>query len=194
MADDEDPGVRPGGKGFPPPEVYRAIKLVVFDVDGVLTDGRIVLDAHGVESKFFHVRDGSGMTFLRKADLLLALVTGRSSPVVDVRARELDIPAARVKQGARVKLPVFRELLAETGLAAAQAAFVGDDLIDLPVLEAAGLACCPGDAHPEVRRACHVIATRPGGRGGARQICEHLLKQRADGSWEKAIGRYLDRI
>ncbi|MFH0938171.1 MAG: HAD hydrolase family protein [Planctomycetota bacterium] len=193
MIDDKDLLALPGGKGFPPPEVYQAIKLVVFDVDGVLTDGRIVLNADGIESKFFHARDGSGMTFLHLADLLLALITGRSSPVVDARARELHIPPSRVKQGAKVKLPVFRQLLSETGCSAAQTAFVGDDLIDLSVLELVGLACCPQDAHADVRRACHVIATRSGGRGGVRQICEHLLKQRVDGSWEKAIERYLGR-
>lgn len=193
MADEGVLAVRPGGRGFPPVETYRALKMVVFDVDGVLTDGRIILDANGVESKFFHVHDGSGISFLHKADLRVALLTGRTSPVVDARARELRIPPALVKQGAPVKLPAFTRLLEENGLAAREVAFVGDDIVDLPVLELAGLACCPADGHPDVMRVCHAVAQRNGGQGGARAICEHLLKRRADGSWEKAIERYLGR-
>jgi 3-deoxy-D-manno-octulosonate 8-phosphate phosphatase (KDO 8-P phosphatase) len=193
MADDNGYGVLPGGRGFPPVEVYRAIRMVVLDVDGVLTDGRIILDANGVETKFFNVRDGLGIAFLHKADLAVALLTGRSSPVVDIRARDLHIPPALVKQGVPRKLPAFTRLLEENGLAPRQAAFIGDDIIDLPVLELAGLACCPADAHPDVVKACHVIAQRSGGQGGVRAICEHLLKRRADGSWEKAIDRYLGR-
>ena len=182
--------VRPGARGFPPVEVYRALKLIVFDVDGVLTDGRIVFDANGVESKCFHVRDGSGIAFLHRAGLKVALITGRSSPVVEARARDLHIPLELVKQGAKIKLPVFTQLLAETGVRQAETAFVGDDLIDLPVLEAVGLACCPGDAHPAIMNVCHAIAKLGGGRGGARQLCEHILQRRGDGSWERALGRY----
>jgi len=193
MADESALTVRPGGRGFPPLATYRAIKLVVFDVDGVLTDGRIILDSGGAESKFFHVRDGSGICFLQKADLLVGLLTGRSSPVVDARARDMNIPPRLVKQGAAFKLPAFLQLLQENGLVPGEAAFVGDDIIDLPVLETAALACCPADGHPEVVQACHVVAQRNGGCGGARAICEHVLKQRADGSWDKAMARYLGR-
>lgn len=194
MRDNDEMEVRPGARGFPPVEVYRNLKLIVFDVDGVLTDGRIVFDGSGNESKFFHVRDGSGITFLNKIDFKVALITGRSSGIVELRARELKIPPERVKQGAKVKLPVFMQLLQENGLAPAEAAFVGDDIIDLPVLEAAGFAACPADAHRRVIQACHAIAARAGGRGGARQIIEHILQRREDGSWERAIDRYLGRV
>jgi len=185
--------VHPGPRGFPPVEFYRGIKMLVFDVDGVLTDARIVLDSTGIESKFFNVRDGAGITFLHKAEFLVALLTGRSSPVVDFRAKELHIDPRRVKQGAIVKLPIFKQLLAENGLQPNQVAYVGDDIVDLPVLEAAGLACCPGDAHPDAAKLCHVVAEENGGHGAVRGIIEHFLKRREDGSWERAVNRYLGR-
>jgi 3-deoxy-D-manno-octulosonate 8-phosphate phosphatase (KDO 8-P phosphatase) len=113
---------------------------------------------------------------------------------VDVRARELHIPPSRVRQGAKVKLPVFMEMLMEAGVTAAETVYVGDDIIDRPVLEYAGIACCPGDAHDEAREVSHIVATARGGRGAARQIIEHLLKSRRDGTWEKARGIYLGQI
>ncbi len=193
-ANENDPfSVAVGPRGFPDSAVYRAIRLVIFDVDGVLTDGRIVLDAHGVESKFFDVRDGSGLKLLEKAGLKVALLTGRSSHVVDFRARELRIPQELVKQGAKIKLPVFEAMLKESGVAPEETAFMGDDLIDLPILDQVALACCPQNAHPEVRRVCHVKALANGGRGAARAVCEHILQSRADGSWDRAIATYLGR-
>lgn len=171
-----------GPRGFPTLEGYRAIKLVVFDVDGVLTDGRIVLDSHGNETKFFDVRDGSGISILHCGGFATALLSGRDSPPVQFRTRELKIPIERVKQGAKVKLPIFHALLSEIGVSATQTAYMGDDIIDRPVLEAAGIACCPGDAHLEAHDVCHCVATARGGRGAVRQIIEHLLKSRCDGS------------
>jgi len=191
MARTDTPEVVAGPRGFPTLEGYRAIKLFVFDVDGVLTDGRIVLDNNGNESKFFHVRDGSGISILQWGGFLTALLSGRDSPLVQFRARELKIPPERVKQGAKVKLPVFHKLLSETGVTAAQTAFFGDDIIDRPVMEVAGIACCPGDAHGEAREASHCVATERGGHGAVRQLIEHLLKSRQDGSWERARGGYL---
>jgi 3-deoxy-D-manno-octulosonate 8-phosphate phosphatase (KDO 8-P phosphatase) len=188
-------GITSGPRGLPASvEAYRKIKFVVFDVDGVLSDGRIVLDSNGVESKFFDVRDGSGISIMRKVGYMVAFLTGRNSPVVDVRARELHIPPARVRQGAKVKLPVFKEMLMEAGVTAAETVYVGDDIIDRPVLEVAGIACCPGDAHDDAREVCHIVASARGGRGAARQIIEHLLKSRQDGTWETARGRYLGQI
>ena len=99
-----------------------------------------------------------------------------------------------VKQGAKIKLPVLSKLLAEMAIEPDEVAFVGDDLIDLPVLQIAGLSCCPADAHPEIIKVCHVVACGNGGRGAIRAICEHLLKRRGDGSWEKSLERYLGRI
>jgi len=190
----DTPEVLPGGRGFPPRAIYLGLKLVAFDVDGVLTDGRIILDSAGIESKFFNARDGLGIGLLQQAGLKVALLTARSSPVVAARARDMKIPPERVKQGAQAKLPAFQELLAENKISATEAAFVGDDLLDLPVLALAGLACCPGDAHPAVRKACHAQAGRGGGLGGARQICEHILQQRGAGTWEKLLGQYASKI
>ncbi len=185
-------GISAGPRGLPTLESYRQIKYAIFDVDGVLSDGRIILDGNGVESKFFDVRDGSGISIMRKVGYMVGFLTGRTSAPVDVRARELHIPAARVRQGAKVKLPVFKEMLMEAGVTAAETLYVGDDIIDRPVLEAAGIACCPGDAHHEAREVCHLVASDRGGRGAVRQIIEHVLKARQDGTWEKARGLYLN--
>lgn len=133
------------------------------------------------------------MALLRLADLQVAIITGRSSPVVDYRARELKIPPERVRQGAHVKLPVFRELLADHGLQPHQAAYMGDDLIDLPVMEAVGLACAPGDAHPQIKMVSHIIAKRNGGHGGIRAVIEHFMQRRNDGCWDRALARYLGK-
>lgn len=193
MAAADAASVTPGGRGFPARDVYRAIKLVVFDVDGVLTDGRIIWDSNGVETKFFNVRDGAAITILHRVPLLTGVITGRNSKVVDLRARELQIDPDRVKQGAKVKLPVLEQMAVAAGITLAETAFVGDDLIDMPVLEKVGLACCPGDAYSEVKKICHIVAASPGGHGGAREVVEHLLKARADDSWEQAVDRYLGR-
>src|SRR3954467_5622301 len=125
------------------------IELLLVDVDGVLTDGVIVLDDRGVETKHFHVRDGSGFSLWRKAGKRAAILSGRWAPLVDRRAAELGI--APVIQGAPEKGPPFRALLAELNLEARRACYVGDALPDLPVLLAAGLAACPADAAEEVR-------------------------------------------
>ncbi len=185
--------LRPGMRGAPTQEALRALKIVIFDVDGVLTDGRIILDDKGVQSKFFHVRDGAGITLLQNSGLMAAIITGRSSNVVDVRAKELKIPPVRVCQGAKVKLPVFNKLLKDLDLKPHEALFMGDDLIDLPVLNEAGVACCPSDASAEAMQACHVVSTKPGGLGAARTICEFVLKARDDGSWDRALDIYLGR-
>lgn len=186
--------VQAGPRGFPGLDVYRGIKLVVLDVDGVLTDGRIIYDSQGVESKFFDVRDGTGVTLLLKAGLQVGLLTGRTSAVVDFRARDWRIPPALVKQGAQEKLPVYRQILHDTNVRPEESVFVGDDIIDIPVLEICGLACCPSSAHPDVRQICHAVAPMPGGRGAVRGIVEHLLKSRQDGSWDRAVNAYLRRV
>ncbi|MCK6473140.1 MAG: phenylphosphate carboxylase subunit delta [Planctomycetes bacterium] len=183
--------IRPGGRGLPAAEVYRGIKLVVFDVDGVLTDGRIAIDGNGIETKFFDVRDGTGMTLLDLAGIKMAMLSGRFSPVTDRRAKDVKVPTERVFQGVKYKLPVYLELLKSLGVQDHETAYMGDDVIDLPVLDRVAVACCPADARPEVRTACHVQATLPGGRGGVRQVCEHLLKARGDGAWDLALRRYL---
>ena len=185
--------VVPGPRGFPSQEAVRRLKLVLFDVDGVLSDGRIVLNDEGVQTKFFHVRDGAGITLLQNAGLMAGVVTGRTSNVVNVRAKELKIPIERVRQGAVVKAPAVKQLLSDLHVSADETAYVGDDLIDLPVLEMVGVACCPVDAYGEVLAACQVVSTKNGGRGAVRCICEYLLKARKDGSWERAVEIYQGR-
>lgn len=185
--------VLPGPRGFPSQAALRALKLVVFDVDGVLTDGRIILNDRGEQSKFFNVRDGAGISLLQSGGIMAGILTGRQSTVVDVRAKELKIPSERVKQGAKVKLPVFQSWLKELKLEPHEVAFVGDDLIDLPVLQAVGVACCPADAYSDVTRVSQVVSTRQGGHGAVRSICEFLLKARGDGSWERGVDIYLGR-
>ena len=142
----------------------EAIELLVLDVDGVLTDGVIAIDDNGVETKHFHVRDGSAITLWRKAGKQTAILSGRGAKAVDVRASELKI--GTVVQGAAEKGDPFRTIMAGLGLGPIQTCYVGDDLADLPPLALAGLAACPSDAAVEVQRASHYIAKSPGGARG----------------------------
>lgn len=183
--------VRAGGRGWPEPGVYAAIKLVLFDVDGVLTDGSIYLDGHGQETKRFDVRDGSGMAFLHHAGIEMAILSGRSSKATERRAADLHIPPDRVWQGAKRKGPIFAEVLKTCGVLREEVAFIGDDIVDLPILEQTGLSACPGDARPEAVAASHLVCTAAGGHGAVRQFCEHLLKQRGTDVWERTIRKYL---
>lgn len=176
-----------GTKGCPSTDSLRRIKCIILDVDGVLTDGSIVIDGNGVESKTFCVRDMSGLSLVRKLGYTIGFLTGRISPPLEFCAKELLIPPCRVRQGAKKKLPAFNEMLIEAGVSAEESMYVGDDLIDLPVLESAGIACCPCDAHPEVRAACNLVAAAGGGQGAVRHLLEYLLKQRQDGTWETAL-------
>jgi len=164
-----------------------AIELLAVDVDGVLTDGRIIVDDLGVESKNFHVRDGLGFALWHKVGKRSAILSGRSAPVVQRRAAELKI--GRVVQGIADKGEALRALLAETGAAAEQVCYVGDDLIDLPALRAVGLAACPADAVDEVRDAAHLTTRSIGGNGVIREIVERILK--AQGLWHGACEPYL---
>src|SRR3954468_9120143 len=150
------------------------IELLLVDVDGVLTDGVIAIDDHGAETKHFHVRDGSALTLWRGSGKRAAILSGRSAPAVDRRAAELGI--APVIQGAAQKAEPFRALIAQLGLDAGQVCYVGDDLADLPVLGAVGLAACPADAAPEVIEAVHLVAKAPGGRGAVREVIETILE------------------
>jgi 3-deoxy-D-manno-octulosonate 8-phosphate phosphatase (KDO 8-P phosphatase) len=164
-------------------ERCAAIELLVVDVDGVLTDGRIIYTAEGVELKAFHVRDGSALVFWQKLGKQVAILSGRKSKAVDVRAQELGIRL--VRQGAADKLPAFRQLLVQLGLRVEQTAAVGDDLPDLPVLRAAGLAIAVADACPEVRAVAHHITVSEGGRGAVREVIELILKHQ--GRWDGVV-------
>ena len=166
-----------------------SIRLVGFDVDGVLTDGRIILDDEGRESKNFHARDGLGLAILLKAGLEVALVTGRSSRLLEIRARELGL--TEVYQKVNDKWAVFKEILRKKNLEPNEAAFAGDDLIDIPVMARVGLALAPADAVPEVLAIAHFVAPAPGGRGAARQMAEFILK--GQGRWDEVLRSYSPR-
>lgn len=180
-------GVRPAASTAEIEARCAAIELLAVDVDGVLTDGRIIVDDRGVESKNFHVRDGLGFALWHKVGKTSAILSGRSAPVVDRRAAELKI--GRVVQGIADKGEALRALLAETGATADRVCYVGDDLIDLPALRAVGLACCPADAVEEVREAAHLKTLATGGAGVIREVVEAILK--AQGLWHVACGPYL---
>ncbi len=166
-------------------ERCAAIELLVVDVDGVLTDGGIVYGSDGVELKRFHVRDGSGLKCWEKAGKRAAIVTGRSSSIVDRRAKELGI--GFVVQGASEKLPAFRHLLAQTGVAPAQVCYVGDDLPDLPPMRHCGLAVAVADACAEVRADAHYVTQARGGQGAVREAIELIL--RSQGWWQSMVDR-----
>jgi 3-deoxy-D-manno-octulosonate 8-phosphate phosphatase (KDO 8-P phosphatase) len=164
----------------------QAIELLVMDVDGVLTDGRIVYGDRGEEIKAFHVRDGSGIKLWLKQGKRAAVLTGRKSPIVERRAAELGIGA--VIQGADDKLPAFEALLRKEGVTAAQTAYIGDDLPDVPILRRAGLAAAVADACAEARAAAHVVTQACGGQGAVRELVELLLSHQ--GRWQAIVAEY----
>jgi 3-deoxy-D-manno-octulosonate 8-phosphate phosphatase (KDO 8-P phosphatase) len=163
------------------------IRLLLLDVDGVMTDGRIVFDDRGGETKAFDVKDGHGLKLLQRAGIRIGIITGRQSPVVERRAAELGIEL--VYQGAKDKLVPFRDILQRTGLDPEAVAYVGDDLVDLPVLRRVGFAATVADAHEEVKPHVHYVTCHCGGRGAVREICDLLLKE--SGRWEAVTARYL---
>ena len=149
------------------------IRLVVFDVDGVLTDGSLYLDGDGNEYKAFYARDGYGLKILMQSGVEIGIISGRDSPVVEKRMTELGIP--HLYQGCLDKRPVFEALLKQLGLRATQAAYVGDDIMDLPVMRRAHLAVAVADAHPLVTQYAHWRTPNTGGRGAARDVCELVM-------------------
>lgn len=150
------------------------IKLVVFDVDGVLTDGSLFVGDDGQEYKAFHSRDGLGMKMLKNSGVEIGIITARTSEVVRHRMQNLDIQ--HVYQGQLEKLPAFEELVSKLGLSLEQTAYVGDDVVDLPVLRRAGLAIAVQDAHPLAKQHAHWQTPHGGGRGAARDVCELIME------------------
>ena len=167
-------------------DAAAAVRLLVLDVDGVMTDGGILLDDRGVESKRFHVRDGTGIKIWRKLGCEVALISGRRGNVVQHRARELGIP--HVVQGADDKSEVFLRLLSDLRLDAAATAVLADDLPDVPMLRLAGYPMAVADAVCEVRDLARFTTSRPGGSGAVREAIEHLI--RARGQWDRALHLY----
>jgi 3-deoxy-D-manno-octulosonate 8-phosphate phosphatase (KDO 8-P phosphatase) len=160
----------------------RRLRLILSDVDGVLTNGTLLLLPNGAEAKAFHVRDGLGVVLAHRAGLRTGLLSGRESPLVEQRASELGM--AVVRQGARDKRAALREILDEQGLAAREVAYVGDDINDLPVMLEVGLSAAPADAPLEVKAQAFMALDARGGQGCLREFIEAIL--RARGQWEQA--------
>ena len=163
-----------------------AIEMLVLDVDGVLTDGRIITHQDGSESKCFHVLDGHGIRLWQRAGLKMAWLSGRSAAATICRARELDVPY--VLQDCQRKLPALQKLLEELGVPARNVAYVGDDLMDLPPMRYVGFGVAVADAVAEVRQHADYVTTRSGGAGAVREVIEHILK--AAGRWQSLMERY----
>ncbi|HEY3447797.1 MAG TPA: HAD hydrolase family protein [Myxococcales bacterium] len=163
----------------------REVELLVLDVDGVLTDGGLYYGAEGEQLKRFDVKDGHGLVLAHLVGLRVAILTGRRSAIVEKRAAELWI--APVLQGHRDKRTGLAELLAQASVRAERAAYVGDDLNDLPAMSEVRLAACPADAVSEVRERCHFVAQAAGGRGAVREVLEMILK--AQGKWAEAVAK-----
>lgn len=163
------------------------IKLVVFDVDGVLTDGSLIFGDDGQEYKSFHSRDGHGMKMLLASGVEIAFITGRDSEVVNHRARNVNV--SHVYQGQLDKLPAYEKLKDKLKLQPGEIAVVGDDVVDLPIMLRSGLAIAVNDAHPLVKQHAHWVTSNPGGKGAARDVCELILD--AQGNLERAMMKYL---
>ena len=162
------------------------VRVLLLDVDGVLSDGGIAYDGEGRESKRFHVRDGHGIKMIQRAGIEVGIISGRSSESVSVRARELGI--SLVHQGAFDKVAVWRGILEERGISPGETAYVGDDIVDLPLLRQVGFAAAVADAEEYVRAAVDYVSSRPGGQGAVREIVEFIL--RSGGHWEQVAGKY----
>jgi 3-deoxy-D-manno-octulosonate 8-phosphate phosphatase (KDO 8-P phosphatase) len=171
-------------------ERARRIELVLMDVDGVLTQGDILLIPDGAggvqEVKMFDVQDGVGITFVHRAGLRTGLLTGRWSESTLARAKELNIEL--IEQGSHNKLETYFKMRARAQVEDAAIAYIGDDMQDLPVLRNAGFAIAPANAQDEVKQICHLITERPGGRGAVREALDFILK--AQGKWEQIMARY----
>jgi 3-deoxy-D-manno-octulosonate 8-phosphate phosphatase (KDO 8-P phosphatase) len=167
-------------------ERLKKIKLLILDVDGVMTDGRIIFDSNGIESKFFNVKDGHGIKMVQRAGIEVGIISGRESLVVANRAVELGI--GQVYQKSLDKMVPYRQMLEASGLNDDQVAFMGDDIIDIPILKRVGLAAAPADAVAEVIPFAHFVAKNRGGWGAVRELCDLILK--GQGSWETVTSRY----
>jgi len=168
-------------------ERARRVRLMVFDVDGVLTDGRLWYGPQGEAVKAFSARDGLGLRLLAESGVALALLTSRRSEAVALRAAELRI--AHVLQGSEEKHAPFAALLSQLGLPPEQAGYMGDDLVDLPVLRRCGFACAPAGAPGVVQQHSHYVTSSDAGAGAVREVCEFVL--RAQGKLESALAAYL---
>jgi len=163
------------------------VRLLILDIDGVLTDGSLYFDAKGETLKVFNVQDGHGIKMAQQGGIEVALVSGRRSDAAFHRARELNIN--RFYEGVRDKVAILEELLAALNLTAPEVAAVGDDLVDLPLFNRVGLGVAVADAVPEAKAAAHWVTSRPGGKGAVREVCDLILKAR--GQWEEILRPWL---
>jgi 3-deoxy-D-manno-octulosonate 8-phosphate phosphatase (KDO 8-P phosphatase) len=168
-------------------ERAAGVRLAIFDVDGVLTDGSLFMGDGGEEYKAFNSRDGHGMKMLVNNGVDTAIITGRTSNVVKHRGR--DIQVKHLYQGAAEKLPVFERLIADLGITPQQTAFVGDDIVDLPIMLRVGLSVAVADAHPLVKEHAHWVTPSRGGRGAAREFCEMMMY--AQGTYADEMKKYI---
>jgi len=186
---DRTPGDRIPGDRIPADVLARAakVRLMIFDVDGVLTDGSLHFGPDGEALKTFNVLDGHGIKLLQQSGVATAIISARQSPIVARRAADLGI--AHLRQGAHDKRTAFEQLLAEVGIGADACGFVGDDVIDLPILTRVAFAASVPNGHPEVTSRVHYVTAASGGRGAARELCDLIL--RAQGHYEAALAPYL---
>ncbi len=166
------------------------LKMMIFDVDGVLTDGRIIIHDDGSEMKEFDVQDGHGVKLLQRTGIEVALITGRYCKAVEHRARSLGI--SRVYQDMKIKVEAYELILAETGLSDEQVGYMGDDLIDVPIMRRAGFSCAVPNAVSHVFPYAHYVTKAGGGRGACREICELIML--VQGSWDMVTDRYFGRF
>ncbi len=163
------------------------VRLLLLDVDGVLTDGSLIYANNGVEAKSFNIQDGLGIRLVQQAEVEVGIITARTSKLVQQRAEELGMKY--ISQGVKNKRVEFEAILAKAGLKPFQVCYMGDDLIDLAPLTRAGLAACPANAVKEVQECCHFICSRSGGFGAVREICDLIL--RAKGLYERLVQQFL---
>ena len=168
-------------------EKAKKLKLLILDVDGVLTDGRLFFDNEGTEYKCFHARDGHGIKLLRQTGVEVAIISGRNSNSVALRMKSLGIE--HVYQGHENKRNAFAELLENTGISPEQVAYIGDDLLDLPIMTKVGLAIAVSDANFAVKERADWCTALPGGLGAVREVCDMIMQ--AQGSFDKVLDAYL---
>ncbi|MCL4456592.1 MAG: 3-deoxy-manno-octulosonate-8-phosphatase KdsC [Nitrospirae bacterium] len=166
--------------------IAKNIKLLILDVDGVLTDGRIILDNEGNEFKAFNVRDGHGIKMLEKAGIKTAIITGRHSKVVERRAHELGI--TEVYQRCHIKSVAYEHLIEKMGLTDRETAYVGDDIVDIPLFMRVGLSVAVADAIEEAKAEAMLVTKNRGGMGAVREVCDLILK--SNGKWKEFIDEY----
>ena len=167
-------------------ERIKKIRVLILDIDGVMTDGHIIYSIYGDELKFFDVQDGFGITLLRRAGIKSVIITAKKSRIVKLRARDMKVEKAY--QGYTVKLKAFEDVIKRFRVKPEEVCFIGDDLIDLPILKRVGLAVAVPNAVEEVKQHAHLVTSRAGGHGGVRELCDLILK--SQGKWDLATERY----